>query len=246
MGIDAAIALQLIANRDLFKKRKSGLMLGRQSLRVPPKHRGRIRRAMRTAELSCDLEDLFQKDGYAETFTSAIGLPPLQALDASDYEGSNLVHDLNYPIGDDLRGRFDFILDGGTLEHVFNAPQALDNVFSMLSEGGVFISANGMTGWAGHGFYQFSPELVWRYWQDARGCEILQCTALPFHPGEKLRHVRDTGAGGARFRSRKLTGRWYLFYIVQKSATANTAPAITAPAQSDYQVRWQAPSEVHA
>jgi len=40
-------------------------------------------------------------------------------MDFSAYEGADLVHNLNQPVVKSLEGRFNFILDGGTTEHVF-------------------------------------------------------------------------------------------------------------------------------
>jgi len=244
MGIDAALALRLIADRGHLAGPAHalgpGLMLGRQRFAVPQRHFGRLRRALRAAGLPADPAALTQADGYAETFLSALGFPPMQAMDASAYEGGALIHDLNDPVPETLHGRFGVILDGGTIEHVFNPLAALDNVFHMLAEGGVFLSLNGMTGWAGHGFYQFSPELVWRYWHEARGCEVIACAALPEDPRLAPRPAPDTGRAGARFRARGMTGRWYLYHAVRRGPGANPAARITRAAQGDYGLRWRA------
>lgn len=244
MGIDAALAIQLIKCRDSFVGCKAGLMLGRQRLSIKPRFARRVNMALKNVGNARSLDSLRQPDGYAETFLSEIGMPQMQSMDISDFEGCDLVHDLNEPVPEDFRGKFDVVVDGGTIEHVFNVPQALDNAFDLLGEGGVFISINGMTGWAGHGFYQFSPELVWRYWQDTRNCEVLQCCALPTDPRVPLRDAPDTGVDGARFRGRGMSGRWYLFYIVQRTPAAVGNGSVKAPAQGDYAVRWKTESEV--
>ncbi|MEJ8560575.1 hypothetical protein QTO30_04555 [Yoonia sp. GPGPB17] len=201
-------------------------------------HRAYFRRALRAADLHPKYSHYMQEDGYAETFFARIGYPPVKSMDASAYEGSDITHDLNDPLPDDLRGRFDVIIDGGTIEHVFHTPQALDNVFHMLKDDGIFISINGMTGWAGHGFYQFSPELVWRYWQDTRRCAVETCAAVSIDPSQPTIHVADTGKRGARFRSKRLTGRWYLYYVVRKLSTANDIPQVTKVQQGDYAATW--------
>src|ERR1051325_11525676 len=61
---------------------------------------------------------LFQLMGFSEVLT----------LDYSDYEGAEIIFDLNRPIPDDLLvklGRFDLIVESGNLEHIFNVPQVL-------------------------------------------------------------------------------------------------------------------------
>ena len=82
-----------------------------------------------------------------------------ETLDVSDYEDADHIHDLNRPVPESLRGRFGLIVDGGTLEHVFDVPQALRNLKAMLRPGGRIIHINPTNSWAEHGFYQFSPTL---------------------------------------------------------------------------------------
>ena len=244
MGIDAAFGIKLIETQPLVAGKLSSVMLGRQGLRVGPKGRRFFRRALRAAGLEVDYSLYRQDDGFAETFLEKIGYPPTKSLDYSDYEACDFTHDLNEPIPAKLRRKFDVIIDGGTIEHVFNTPQALDNVFHMLKDDGIFISVNGMTGWAGHGFYQFSPELVWRYWQDTRQCIVKTCDAVCHDPSLPVVHVSDTGKAGARFRGRDLHGRWYLYYVIQKPPNANQIRKVQNVQQGDYAVRWaKTPSE---
>jgi len=239
MGIDAAFAVKLIEALPRVTGKSTGLMLGRQRLRVQPGGRRVFRRALRHAGLPPDYTEYQQDDGYAETFLHKIGYPVMQSLDYSDFEGADYTHDLNKPIPAKLAGRFDVIIDGGTVEHVYDTPAALDNIYAMLAPGGVFISINGMTGWPGHGFYQFSPELAWRYWQDVRQCNVARCEALSIDPNTAPVVVTDTGRGGSRFRGANLTGRWYLYYVAVKPETPAAAKAGGAALQGDYQVRWQ-------
>ncbi|QPH55938.1 hypothetical protein [Pontivivens ytuae] len=239
MGIDLQFGRALIENSDLLTGRTRGLMLGRQSLAIREGRPSRLLRyALRAKRLPTSVAAMRRPDGYADGFLEAIGAPPMRVMDYSDFEGADITHDLNDPVPEKLRGAFDFILDGGTIEHVFNTPQALDNVFHMLAEGGLFISINGMTGWPGHGFYQFSPELVWRYWKDARGCTVHRCAAIPVGPGLPMREVTDTGKGGSRFRGRGMAGRWYLYYAVSRTADAVSVERITNTSQGDYAHRW--------
>ena len=90
----------------------------------------------------------------------ALGADEVLALDYSDFEGAELVHDLNQPVSTELRGRFHGVLDSGTLEHVFDVRTALTNVAQMLSIGGRAIHICPCNNFANHGFYQFSPTLL--------------------------------------------------------------------------------------
>src|SRR5262245_39237303 len=66
----------------------------------------------------------------------ALGFERVDVLDISDYEGANVLQDLNLPVPRDLHERYDLIVDGGTLEHVFNFPLAIENVMRMAKVGG--------------------------------------------------------------------------------------------------------------
>ena len=59
---------------------------------------------------------------FIEKFGSTI----VDALDNSLYEGANIVQDLNQVLSDDnLKNKYNTIIDGGTLEHVFDIATAL-------------------------------------------------------------------------------------------------------------------------
>jgi SAM-dependent methyltransferase len=77
-----------------------------------------------------------------KSFFSLLGAARVLALDHSDYEGADLVHDLNTPIPPELRGIADFILDGSTLDNVFNPAQAIQNIAAMLRPGGRALCIN--------------------------------------------------------------------------------------------------------
>jgi hypothetical protein len=74
----------------------------------------------------------------------ALGLPAerIKALDVSGYEGAEIIHDLNRPIPDALRASADFIVDGSTLDNVFDPAQALRNMADMLRPGGRLLMIN--------------------------------------------------------------------------------------------------------
>lgn len=74
----------------------------------------------------------------------ALGLAAdrIQALDVSPYEGAELIHDLNRPIPPALRESADFIVDGSTLDNVFDPATALRNLAAMLRPGGRLLMVN--------------------------------------------------------------------------------------------------------
>jgi hypothetical protein len=64
-------------------------------------------------------------DGFLKEF---LGAQSISILDYSSYEGANIIHDLNSPVPQNLEGRFDAVIDSGSLEHVFNFPIAIANI----------------------------------------------------------------------------------------------------------------------
>lgn len=75
-------------------------------------------------------------------FFRLLGIPRIKALDVSDYEGAEIIHDLTKPIPDRLEGIADFILDGSTLDNVFDPATVLRNTARLLKPGGRALSVN--------------------------------------------------------------------------------------------------------
>lgn len=119
-------------------------------------------------DIACLPEEIGQNE-----FFRLLGFKAAYSLDVSDYEGADYILNL----GEDhcpkeLKNRFDYIVDGGTLEHVYNVPHALENILIMLKVGGKvfhYVPANNNIN---HGFYQFSPELFDSFYT-ANGCKTL-------------------------------------------------------------------------
>jgi SAM-dependent methyltransferase len=213
-------------------------MLGRQAFRANQMNRPAMKRALRAAgHPDLFVRDMMQPDGFSETMWDRLGFPGIETMDASAYEGAQMIHDLNEPVPEVLHGQFSFIFDGGTLEHVFNVPVALRSVFDMLAPGGRFVSANGLNGWVGHGLYQFNPDLVWNFWKRAAGCVVNDCRGVPRDedaPDVVFTDVEETGRR-LRLRDQLPTTRVYLYYEVEKPAGAALSGVVL---QSDYRARW--------
>lgn len=92
---------------------------------------------------------------YAENLLSLIfDGAEVVTLDFSNYEGCSFVHDLNEPLVCD--DKFDLVLDGGTLEHVFNIGIAMRSVNGLLNSNGILFISSMCNNHCGHGLYQFS------------------------------------------------------------------------------------------
>lgn len=106
----------------------------------------------------------------------------IDILDHSDYENANLIGDLNLDLTKKIKKRYDLIIEGGTLEHIFNFPKAISNINSLLKIGGTLYLCTPANNQCGHGFYQFSPELFFRLYSEGNGFKLnsLQLVSAKF------------------------------------------------------------------
>ncbi len=177
-----------------------------------------------------------ERGDWADPLLLALGAASVDALDASDYEGATLLHDLNEPLGDDLRERFDLVIDGGSLEHVFDFPRALRSCLELVRLGGRIVFMSPADNFCGHGFYQFSPELFFSVLRPPNGFE-LELALLAQDPERRtpLFQVVDPARLGRRVNL--TSGRPVTQWIVAKRVAAG--PVLThPPAQSDYATLW--------
>jgi len=169
----------------------------------------------------------------------------MQSADYSDYEKPSFVVDLNKPVDQSLHSKFDFIFDGGTIEHVFNVPVAFASVFDMLQPGGTFVTVNGLNSFWAHGMYQFGPELIYSYWKRAKGCVVERCRAVPTNPDFRSIDLPDPEDVGGRLQHLHSTfpkGSVYLYAEIRKGVDT-TLKTQTEAYQSDYVSTWKSKGE---
>lgn len=95
----------------------------------------------------------------------AVGFERVESIDFSDWQGATHVFDLNdRELPGKLKGRYDVLFDGGTMEHIFHIPNVLANINDMLKVGGRIVHASPSSNYADHGFYMFSPRLFVEYY----------------------------------------------------------------------------------
>ena len=117
MGLDINAVQFLIAARKSGVEFGDVLTLGRQDLNVYP---AKMKTLLEAHGFPGELFAPGAPDtGFAETAFKSLGATHVYALDASDFEEAQFVHDLNQPLPENLKQRFDLVYDGGTLEHVF-------------------------------------------------------------------------------------------------------------------------------
>ena len=115
-------------------------------------------------------EEMGVKEGdYADPIYRFLGAKKVDSLDYSDYEQASIVHDMNLPIDGSFRESFSAVIEGGTLEHVFNYPIAIRNCMDMVKLGGHLVLMTPANNFFGHGFYQFSPDLFFSLLSEQNG-----------------------------------------------------------------------------
>jgi SAM-dependent methyltransferase len=159
----------------------------------------------------------------------------VDSIDASAYEGATLLHDMNLPLPAEVARSYDAVLDFGCLEHVFDFPTAWRNCIDLCRVGGHVFHSLPANNLAGHGFYQFSPELFFNLYREQNGFALrglwFALKADPAHwwqvadPREVRRRVTLRNAHEV-----------YLLVVAQKLTEPGPLPA---PQQSDYaQSEW--------
>lgn len=240
--VQLSMAIDIEPARLLMAAARSGvsfrrcLTLGRQSYLLG---NSESRLILREAGIDpATVPDLYQgRYGarYAEPFFRVLGAHRVDSLDASSMENATIVHDLNLPIPPELRGRYDVVYDGGTLEHVFNFPVAMSNAMEAVAVGGRLILHTTANNYFGHGFYQFSPELFYRVLNQKNGFLVEQMIAIEYGPRRRWFKVLDPQLIRARA---CLINPFRVLLYVQAAKTTQKSLFEEWPQQSDYVAMW--------
>lgn len=152
MGIAPYVAEAIIREHKYRPIRGDVLLLGRQTMQFSPQHAADMVRAAGLVPAALPDDDsvidrqTWEAEGQTyirdDAFFRLLGVPAIRALDHSDYEGAEIIHDLNTPIPAYLENTADFILDGSTLDNLFSPSTAIQTVARMLRPGGRFLSVN--------------------------------------------------------------------------------------------------------
>jgi hypothetical protein len=91
----------------------------------------------------------------------ARGLRDITTLDYFDPR-ADLRYDLNLPIPEQEHERYQTVFDVGTLEHVFDTRQALENCLRAVMIGGHYFLHTPVKGYFSHGLHTFHPRVMIR------------------------------------------------------------------------------------
>lgn len=168
---------------------------------------------------------------YSESLFKLLGAQRVDSLDFSDYEGASIVHDLNNGVPKQYHNSFSAIIDGGTIEHVFNFPVAIKSCMDCLEVGGHYIGITPANNQMGHGFYQFSPELYFRVFSRANGFAV---QGMYLRTSDSLYKVADPLE--VRSRVELVNARPTTLIVVAKKI--ENISQFQTPQQSDYVDAW--------
>ncbi len=226
MGIDAPTAQVLVEARRGGVSFTQTLTVGRQTLYASGRQLARLGfNGMRMGE-------------HGEKLLRLLGATSVDSLDASDYEGATLIHDLNRALPEEWDERYSTVFDGGSLEHVYDLPRALRSCMSLVCVGGHYIAASPANNQMGHGFYQLGPEFYLRSFAPERGWRLRGLFVT-----ERFLRTRWYAVSDPKTMGRRLTLRSRasvdLFVVAQKLRPSSIADS--PPQQSDYEAAWTSP-----
>lgn len=241
MGFDNSVVQLLCGAKNRGIEFGETATLGRQFFFPTP---AVLHRVLKAIGGTADDMASFKAAPGSETFLKLLGAREVHSIDYSAYENASFIQDLNGPLAPELRNRFDVLIDGGTMEHVFNVPQALRNAMGMVRVGGWFIQVTAANNSMGHGFWQFSPELMFRCFCEANGFDP-PCVLLKERLVDDMWHeCRDPAEVRRRVELRNFN-ETYICTLARKRQ--DVEPFATPPYQSDYVVMWNsAPTRVKA
>jgi hypothetical protein len=242
MGLDLLTVQLLCCAKNMGVDFSEVATIGRQFVEKQPEFFS----VLGAAGVAPDAIAQIENNSYGETLLSLLGAKDISAVDASDYEGADCIQDLNEPLDQKLQARFSLVFDGGSLEHIFNLPQALKNCMDMVRQGGHFVEITAANNFMGHGFWQLSPEAMYSVFCAENGFRVRAVLLV-----EMARHtngaqrimpwylVGNPTAYGGRV---ELINRRRTFICTIAERVAVKPIFARWPQQSDYVEKWKGSS----
>ena len=112
---------------------------------------------------------------YGDTlqqFKDRCGFSTVETFDIN----GNPTHKLNLqePLPEDFHGKYDWVVDAGTLYCCFDISAVLKNMMLMLADSGAVFHTSNLVGHFGRGFYAFSPSFFNEFYK-ANGFQNRTC-----------------------------------------------------------------------
>lgn len=246
MGVTILNALALVESWRSGARFDATLTLGRLECHMNLHELRRIARLLPVETEFARIVARGEVPAYMDDFFKAMGAKTVDALDASDFDGATIVHDLNELLPPQLHARFDAVVDGGTIEHVFNVPAALKAVMDALKVGGTFSAILPANNWCGHGFYQFGAGLFYSVFGPDNGFRIERLLVAPAYVGGRwvdgpAFEVSDPEAMRDRV---EIESTRKTVFIVDARKISQRQVFATWPQETGYAEAWARPAAV--
>lgn len=223
MGIDIH-ALNFLLYVKTLRDLDETITLGRQEIYV-------IEPLLRKA---VNADSKYKNDAYCEQLLQDyLGANTVDSMDFSRYENASIIHDMNQPLPSDVQSKYDTVIDGGFLEHIYDIPQALKNCSLLCKPGGQILHILPANNYCGHGFWQFSPELFFSLYSDENGYQDTEVFLVKFSNARKWFKVKPP-RNGRRVEVHSSTALSVLVRTVLKGADFSHDNV----QQSDYVHEW--------
>lgn len=201
------------------------MTIGRQELHVNPVALARL----------VTPSPAYEPSAYCDAILmDRFGARNVASIDNCDYEDATHIVDMCQPIPAEMHGRYDTVIDAGTTEHVYNAPQALKNCSDLAKPGGQVIHVLPANNYCGHGFWQFSPELFFSLYSAKNGYRDTEVFLADFT--DKWRWFRVIEPRDGRRVNVMSLGELYVMVRTVRAAEAFSHADVQ---QSDYVHDWQ-------
>lgn len=155
MGVNKTMAKYFARNKSELKFNGSLLTLGRQDIGVTYNE-------LYEMGLTNNRSNLFPSD---QEFFKMLGFEKVDSLEHNLMDNATIAHDLNEPLPEELFSKFDWVLDGGTLEHCFNVKEFMFSMIKLLKPGGNILHINPSLGCSNHGLFNFQPTFYFSFYK---------------------------------------------------------------------------------
>jgi hypothetical protein len=170
---------------------------------------------------------------YCEPLLQKLGAEKITSIDASAFEGASLVHDFSLPIPSSLQEQFDTFLDFGSVEHIFDVAQVIDNIVKLVKPGGHILIATNANGFPAHGLFQYSPEFFYSVFSSRNGFQDTGVFLVPISNQKMWSFIRRPAELKRR---NEIPFEEQMMVLVFSRKTSDVAPLTVF--QSDYDDAW--------
>ena len=238
MGIDKVVLEAIILSHKYLPRenRHNVMSLARQQIHIHPQIMNRM---FQKHSINAPLHECGE---YFEALFKNMGYTVTDSIDNSAYENATIIHNLNLPLSvqDNQPSRYNYVLDGGTIEHIFNCPQVCENIINMMEVGGIYCSVTVNNNFSGHGIYQFSPEFFLSAFTPKYGMEVLELYLAEVN-ADREQWINVKSFNGWRNNTQINTqNSVYIIAIIRKISDERESLLLNPPNQYSYEsVDWK-------